>query len=297
MSDEEEKLPVKVDIGLSAKAEVKGEIPSQSMGRLIDALTDAIRPFTERQGLRADQIRLQREDVLIKIAQKAHQRLQYDGITLNPIPNRVLVPLLEKASLSDIEDETLIGAWANLLASASRGNLANNVLYSDILSKLDRTHLDYLGHLYTIATDRNHMPDEALAISNNEILKILKTDKSAEEINAMSGEEWEKIADEILKDFDICGLKILSGFLRDRDIGSTAQLNKYPEYIIQALNNLGITENVRTAPKTWSGDSEESWVLINKMTYLGFDFYYTCNGLNHFRDDNENFTCSGDADA
>ena len=54
---------VAVDIGLSAKAsleaKVSTEIPAQSSGRLLDAITDIFRPYSERRGLKADQIRLQ----------------------------------------------------------------------------------------------------------------------------------------------------------------------------------------------------------------------------------------------
>lgn len=51
MSDEL-KRSVNVDIGIGAKAEVKTEIPSESSGRLLDTLTDIIRPFSERRGLK-----------------------------------------------------------------------------------------------------------------------------------------------------------------------------------------------------------------------------------------------------
>jgi hypothetical protein len=36
----------------------------------VDALTDIIRPFSERRGLKGDQIRLQREEVLVEVARK-----------------------------------------------------------------------------------------------------------------------------------------------------------------------------------------------------------------------------------
>jgi hypothetical protein len=66
---------VAIDLGISARASVEArvstEIPAQSTGRLVDAITDIFRPFSKRQGLKADQIRLQREDVLIEIAKKA----------------------------------------------------------------------------------------------------------------------------------------------------------------------------------------------------------------------------------
>ena len=60
-------------------------------------LTDVIRPFTEKRGLRADQIRLQREEVAIEIAKRAHQRLTIPGTKIKPIPNKGLVTFFEKS--------------------------------------------------------------------------------------------------------------------------------------------------------------------------------------------------------
>jgi len=69
MSESGAALPVKVEIGATAKAnlDIKGEIPSSAMGRLAHALADAISPFTERRGLKGDQLRLQREDTLLLV--------------------------------------------------------------------------------------------------------------------------------------------------------------------------------------------------------------------------------------
>ena len=64
MNDEtyKDQSMVKIDFGAKAEAklEVKTEIPSESSGRLIDALVDIIRPFSEKRGLRADLIRFQK---------------------------------------------------------------------------------------------------------------------------------------------------------------------------------------------------------------------------------------------
>jgi hypothetical protein len=71
--------PISIDVGLKASLEVKTEIPKEETGRLVAALTDIIRPFTERRGLKADQIRLQREDVLFSIVKKALERAEKTG--------------------------------------------------------------------------------------------------------------------------------------------------------------------------------------------------------------------------
>src|SRR5689334_4355486 len=98
--------------------QVRAEIPKESMGRLVDAVTDIIRPFSERRGLRADQIRLQREDVLIQVATKARKRLEIEGKIPNPVPNKFLIPFMEKCSLEELDNE-LVERWASLLATAS----------------------------------------------------------------------------------------------------------------------------------------------------------------------------------
>ncbi|HKF96322.1 MAG TPA: hypothetical protein VKB96_17365 [Gammaproteobacteria bacterium] len=86
MSDKDFKSPLNIDVGAKdeAKFEVKAEVPATSAGRFVDAVTDVFRPFSERRGLRADQIRLQREDVLIEIAKKARQRLELEQQPITP---------------------------------------------------------------------------------------------------------------------------------------------------------------------------------------------------------------------
>ena len=54
--------------GAKATLEIKAEVPKESAGRMVDALTDLVRPWSEARGLRADMIRLHREDVALQIA-------------------------------------------------------------------------------------------------------------------------------------------------------------------------------------------------------------------------------------
>jgi hypothetical protein len=148
---------------------IKAEVPSKSVGRLLDAVTDAIRPFTERQGLRADQIRLQREDVLIKIAAKARERLKIEE-GIKPIPNKFLVPFMERASLEE-EDSILIDWWANLLRSAAQDETTRNPIFIDILGKmtprdaifLERVWAGSTHHEMAIATSLHHRLESSIA--------------------------------------------------------------------------------------------------------------------------------------
>jgi hypothetical protein len=103
---------VNVELGASARLEIKTEIPAKSTGRLVDALTDLIRPFSEARGLRGDEIRLQREEVAIEIARRALERKALEEEAIVPVANKVLVPLLEQASLEDIDDDVMMERWA-----------------------------------------------------------------------------------------------------------------------------------------------------------------------------------------
>lgn len=141
-----DKPPVSVDVGLSAKASfnVSTEIPSEVSGGLVSALTDIIRPFTENRGLRADRMRLQRMDVAIQIAQKARQIAEIENLSLNPVPTKLMVPFLEKASTEEPEDEAMQDRWAALLLSASKNYQAKHLTFVDILSRLSADELKVL---------------------------------------------------------------------------------------------------------------------------------------------------------
>ena len=142
MSDKDFKSPLNIDVGAKdeAKFEVKAEVPATSAGRFVDAVTDVFRPFSERRGLRADQIRLQREDVLIEIAKKARQRLELEQQPITPLPPKFLIPFMEKASLEDQNSE-VCEMWANLLASAAQKYDAKMLAFIDILSRSSRDEI------------------------------------------------------------------------------------------------------------------------------------------------------------
>jgi hypothetical protein len=90
------------------------------------AWLDLISPITEWAGLRGDalkyhrqQLRIQQEDSLWRLGEELRKKMA--GLeVLAPIAPKILVPALEKASLEDPCDETMIERWANLLASATQ---------------------------------------------------------------------------------------------------------------------------------------------------------------------------------
>jgi len=141
------KLGINIDVG--AKAELKAEIPASASGNLINALTDLIRPISERRGLRADMLRLQREEVLIEIAKRARARLEIERAPIEPIPNKFLIPFLEKASLEDPDDEFMIEMWSQLLAGAATRKAARNNRFVSIMEELNGRQANLLRSIIT----------------------------------------------------------------------------------------------------------------------------------------------------
>jgi hypothetical protein len=83
-------------------------------------------PITEWAGLKGDALnfqrrllRIQQEETLLRVALSVREKLT-DATISHPVPRKILVPALEKASLEDSEDQTMIELWANLLASATQ---------------------------------------------------------------------------------------------------------------------------------------------------------------------------------
>jgi hypothetical protein len=89
------------------------------------AWLDLISPITEWAGLKGDQLRskrslfrIQQEETLLRVAQAV--RLRVEGKSIKPVPPKILVPALEKASLEEPSDDAMIQRWAELLAAASQ---------------------------------------------------------------------------------------------------------------------------------------------------------------------------------
>jgi hypothetical protein len=158
------------------------------------ALTNLLRPFSEEQGLRTSQIRLQREDVLIEVTNRARTRIESEKLQTSPVPNKFLVPFLEKASLEDMTSR-LLDAWANLLVEASKNFDPKLTAYIDILSKIGGRDAEFLSRVYDesdsnigISWPLGHFAVNELIVENN--LAIL--DQRAEPVKRKGNHEEAK---------------------------------------------------------------------------------------------------------
>lgn len=160
----EQKSSHSADLGAFAKIEIKTEVPAQSSGRAVDALTDLIRPLSESLGLFGDKIQLRRQETLLEIAKRIKQRAALTDKPINSIPPKFFIPLLEKASLENIEDDTLIEMWTSLLFTASTENVQMLGQYINILSNIIPRQVQILDLMMGIS--ENEQRDSGHLIDN-----------------------------------------------------------------------------------------------------------------------------------
>lgn len=103
-------------------------------------------PATEETGqLIGDYIRYFRFKSTLSIFQKAKENLERKGIEPKAVPLKILVPLLDGASLE--RDDDLQEKWAGLLASATAGNEVHP-RYPKILAELTSVEAQVLDITY-----------------------------------------------------------------------------------------------------------------------------------------------------
>lgn len=286
---DDSKLPISVELSASAKAEfkaeIKGEIPATSLGRLVDAVTDAIRPFTEARGLKADRILLERQEVLLEIARRTRERMEAEGQTPKPVSLRVLVPLLERASLTDSDDETLVNSWSLLLQSASVAPLPNHGIFVDVLSKLDGAHIRFLEFLVTgrgvpIDAFLERTPQDAQDFLRSALPRLLE-----EVVHTEASEEQavEGLSQELLAYLAVPGCAQIAGGVTMRpgakdetkyELEGAIDFAVFPEPIYNALEGLSIV--TRHAVEYESYDNF-AWFNYCRLTLFGLEFFEACH--------------------
>lgn len=152
LKEDSMKPPVSVNFEVGAKAEIKAEIPKESAGNLLNSLVDLIRPWSEARGLRGDMIRLQREEVLIEIARRARARVEMLESPTEPIPNKFLIPFLEKASNENPDDDIMIEMWSSLLAGAAVDRNARQNRFVSILEEINGAQAGLLTDIIKVGS-------------------------------------------------------------------------------------------------------------------------------------------------
>jgi hypothetical protein len=116
------------------------------MSKLVSAASGAIEkaknlferllgPAADEAGaILRDSLRVYRLKNLIRVLEKTQVILDAASQRPNPIPLRLLMPAIERASLED--NETLASLWAALLANASSGRTAVHPSFPTILAEI-----------------------------------------------------------------------------------------------------------------------------------------------------------------
>ena len=114
-----------------------------------EQVTNLFSPFTKEVGLLfALPAQLWRFKAKVIIAEKAMKFLNNRGVKPQPVPIKLLLPVLENGCLE--EDESMIDHWATLLANAADPNATPSILpsYASILKDLSPLEAKVLDSIY-----------------------------------------------------------------------------------------------------------------------------------------------------
>jgi hypothetical protein len=123
-----------------------GEIAS-TLKPLVDNLAKLTGPMSEELGLFfGDKVRAFRQRNLVTIVDGSVKKLEDAGKPVHPVPPRLLLPIMEAASLED--NQSLQEMWSGLLASASEQADNMSPSYAETLKALTPIEARSLKVLY-----------------------------------------------------------------------------------------------------------------------------------------------------
>ncbi len=278
----EKKPLVKVDIGspVSFKAEIKTEIPGESSGRLLDALTDIFRPFSESRGLKADQIRLQREEVLIEIARRARERLNIEGLQPKQVSTKFLIPFMEKASIEE-NDSELIDTWAKLLTTASQDYESSLVRYVSVLAELSSREVKFLHRIINgsrAEQDLSFLADAPLGFAEWYISRFLARllNNSLSKSKKVTGKRFQSALQRFISEVEVPGglamhVVVDDYYLQHSDFKIHDPNDKAAMAVLESLGLL------RNNTITFDQDGKFCFVECVHLTEFGLGFCLACD--------------------
>lgn len=156
---------------MSNELNIKSSTIEKGLELAKDFLGKLISPTIEEVGLLiSDNIKFLRFKNQVKILLKAKEYVEKNNISLKEIPIKILVPLLEKASLED--EEKLQDKWANMLVNMvdSETNFQNQI-FPHILSQLSIEEYEALQEVL--------QKEKELALKHEELatIRVLNDDK------------------------------------------------------------------------------------------------------------------------
>lgn len=118
-------------------------VSEETTGKVADGILDIFSPLIQGMGIVGDHLRFHREKVVIKAGRRVTELIGPDE-DINPVPPKLFVPWLESVSLEDLDDDTMIDAWASVLARASIDFNPQMPSYLKVLEQMMPAHADLL---------------------------------------------------------------------------------------------------------------------------------------------------------
>ena len=265
-----------------AKINLKGEVAE----RASRGVGDIFKPLVQFLGEKGDaiehrrrikkQVRVFNELALEQSLRLSQSKAEEHGLAIQPVPLKFLAQWAEGASLEDPDDEeNLAELWSNLLVSNIEGEVANSLIYIDLIKKIKWRHKVALEKFYV-----QSFPDKKnFSIVGNEVLHSsllgLRFLNAEEKINKAM---LEPIVRRLF--FDEKGA-LISGFdLIDYDVWSEgideiSQNSNFPESFTENISKL--TSSASEYTKYDLGISEEvlnglrNLNLIEKCQFTGYE--------------------------
>lgn len=252
----DEKALIDVDINI--------DLPKELGETVVMFAQTLIGPVSEIANFLTDKIRYQRWRSMVKTIQQAKEFSEEWGINPKQVPLKILIPILEKASLEE-ENSDMIEKWAGLLANASDDPHTKHARYASMLAETSPEEAELLERLWL----------------NTNSLEIFRFHDFVGNVSDWSVKEQ---IDEIANKNDLSWIEGLaaSGRIifnwREDDIPNTNEMSLFQfDMATEAihLQSLGLVY-VYTTSFLIKGKRE--FVMIIDITAFGYDFVDAFHG-------------------
>lgn len=142
---------------------IKTEAEVEASKKEIETFFDGVVPETIKElgGIMTDTVKYWRFKNQVKILKKANKIIKENHLEKHQVPLKILVPLLESASLE--EEGALQDMWANLLVNATTGEVNMRAIFISILKEISPVEATILSKLSI-----EKITDEGILLKNLE---------------------------------------------------------------------------------------------------------------------------------
>ncbi len=265
---------------------VSAEIPKAAAGRFtdkvaraLDAVTDLVSPITQAAGLIGDKIE-QRRRTLAEISSRAQASIEASGKQPKLLPPKFLVPILERASLEDINDQKLIDMWSNLIATAVTDEVEMLAQYGTVLSEITSEQVRLLERMLSLSGEK---PTEGgLLIDNYLVLNASGLPGTFASLAETDDSEALCAALQELLNVNGIAVDTINVFYKNRESGDGSSVSSpdgvYRDalfYDFENLARLGVVEKCEIRHREIGKFDVD--IIYYAVTPVGIDLYACCN--------------------